>query len=180
MDWSVLGLDHELQVSHSPLHEALSQRSPTPQSGISSTQREKGRPCRWPVHADTHRYPIGSHHSSVWCSSPHDLSLSCASLHIFPTSQPRSLVISTLWISHLHALLMLVPPPRKPPSPLLVTFSPSLLSKPYLSIWLSNPLTSFVLPSHSSLSKAMRSTQASTPPQMGRSGQDHAHLPDFI
>ena len=80
-------------------------------------------------------FRVGSHHSSVWCSSPHDLSLSCASLRIFPSSQPRSLVISTLWISHLHALLTLFPPPRKPPSTLLITFSSSLLSKPYLSIW---------------------------------------------
>lgn len=107
----------------------------SPQGYPQHRGRKAGPAGDRPVHTDTHRYPIGSHHSSVWCSSPHDLRLSCASLHIFPTSQPRSLVISTLWISHLHALLMLVPPPRKSPSPLLVTFSPSLLSKPYLSIW---------------------------------------------
>lgn len=107
----------------------------SPQGYPQHRGRKAGPAGDRPVHTDTHRYPIGSHHSSVWCSSPHDLHLSCASLHIFPTSQPRSLVISTLWISHLHALLMLVPPPRKSPSPLLVTFSPSLLSKPYLSIW---------------------------------------------
>lgn len=104
----------------------------TPQPpGISSAHRENSRPCRWLVHTDAHTLTSSALSSgqdvtsSVRRSTPHDLTLSCASLHMFPTSQPRPPVIPILWISHLHALLILVPPLRKRPLPQALFSLPS-------------------------------------------------------
>ena len=108
----------------------------------SSTQGEQQalqviRPhrCRQPC-IPSILFTAGHHHSSAWHSSPHDLSHSSASPHVLPSSQSLSFPYIGFLTSR-SCLFMLVPPPRSPQSPFLFTFSPSLLSKLYLSLWFS-------------------------------------------
>lgn len=98
----------------------------------------------------------GSHHSSAWCSSPHNLSPSSSvSPHVLPftntdtLSFPHSGFLTSMPCSHW------LPLPESFPTARLFTLSPSLFSKPYLSTHFSVtcPFSS-MLPSHSPLHKS--------------------------
>ena len=128
MDGSVSGLEHELQVSHSlSLPSPSLPRSTAPREILGAQGEQLALQVTGP-----HRCPH-SHFLSIvsragrhlLSSSPHDLTLSCASLHM----------------CHLHAFLAQAGSSSQKalpaPSPLLFTFSSSLLSKPYLPTWFS-------------------------------------------
>ena len=124
MDGSVSGLEHELQVSHSlSLPSPSLPRSTAPREILGAQGEQLALQVTGP-HRCPHSHFLSivsraGHH--LLSSSPHDLTLSCASLHM----------------CHLHALLRLVPPLRKRrlpralfslPSPLL--YSASLICPP--------------------------------------------------
>lgn len=148
-----LGFSHSLSLPSPPLPFA-----PQP-PGISSAHREKrrgpaGDRTQMPTLALSIVFRAGIT-SQYGVSSPYDLTFLCASLHMYPTSQPchsHTLISSPPCLAHAGSSS------QKASKPSSLPFSSSLLSKPYLSICLvCNPLTSFVLPSHSPHFKAMPS-----------------------
>ena len=170
MDGSVSGLEHELQVSHSlSLPSPSLPRSTAPREILGTQEEQQALQVtglhRCPLFTSSALSPGQDVTSSVQRSSPHDLTLSCASLHMCPTSQPRPPVIPYSGFLHACSCWFLLSESAPCPEPsslyLLLIFTQQALSAHLVQC---NSLTSFVLPSHSPRFKAMPSNQALTPP----------------